>query len=272
MGDEAQVNDMAMRRVVYDLPETDAISTLKEVEYQRTKAGALTMDIYYPPDSKREDRMPVIIYVNGYPDARIQEFYGCKLKDMGQYVSWGQLTAASGILAITYTTSMEPALDIHALLQHIRLKAPTLGIDENRIGLWACSGNVPIAFSSLMNENRDYLKCAVLCYGFMLDLEKSTHVADAARQWGFANPCSGKSVSHLSQGIPIFIARAGKDEMSHLNDTIDDFLNAALRNNLPITFVNHSEAPHAFDLMHDNETTREIIRQILAFMQFYLLV
>jgi len=30
-------------------------------------------------------------------------------------------------------------------------------------------------------------------------------------------------------------------------------------------------APHAFDLFHDSETSREIIRQILAFLQFHLL-
>jgi hypothetical protein len=123
-----------------------------------------------------------------------------------------------------------------------------------------------------MHEDRDYLKCAVLCYGFMLDLEKSTNVADAAKQWGFANPCARKSVAHLTQDIPLFIARAGQDETPHLNETIDSFLTTALECNLPVIFVNHPTAPHAFDLMHDSETTHEIIRQILAFMQFHLLV
>jgi len=36
------------------------------------------------------------------------------------------------------------------------------------------------------------------------------------------------------------------------------------------TFVNHETAPHAFDLVTDSETTREIIRQILAFMRAHL--
>lgn len=36
--------------------------------------------------------------------------------------------------------------DLQAVLQHVRSNARTLGIDENRIGLWACSGNVPLAF------------------------------------------------------------------------------------------------------------------------------
>jgi len=36
--------------------------------------------------------------------------------------------------------------------------------------------------------------------------------------------------------------------------------------NRPITFVNHATAPHAFDLMDDTETSREIIRQALGFL------
>jgi hypothetical protein len=58
--------------------------------------------------------------------------------------------------------------------------------------------------------------------------------------------------------------------MPHLNETIDRFMIKALSCNLPITFVNHPSAPHAFDLFDPSETTREIIRRILAFMQFHL--
>jgi acetyl esterase/lipase len=137
--------------------------------------------------------------------------------------------------------------------------------------VWACSGNVPLALSVLMQEDREYLKCAVLCYGIMLDLDGSTHVAEAARTWGFVNPCAGKSVDDLPQDLPLFIVRAGQDQMPHLNETIDRFLAKALTCNLPITFANHHAAPHAFDLFHDSDTSREIIRQILAFMRHHLL-
>jgi hypothetical protein len=51
---------------------------------------------------------------------------------------------------------------------------------------------------------------------------------------------------------------------------MDRFLAKALSLNLPVTFVNHAEAPHAFDLMHDSETSREIIRRILEFLRFHL--
>jgi len=208
--------------------------------------------------------------VAGYPDSGFESKVGCKLKEMASYISWGQLTAASGLVAITYT-NREPVADIHALLEYVGQNAAALGIDETRIGVWACSGNVPLALSVLMQKASDDLKCAVLCYGLMLDLDGATRVADAARQWGFVNPCAGKSVDDLPKDVPLFIARAGQDQMPHLNETIDRFMVKALSGNLPVTLVNHPTAPHAFDLFHDSETSREIIRQILAFMRFHLL-
>jgi hypothetical protein len=53
---------------------------------------------------------------------------------------------------------------------------------------------------------------------------------------------------------------ASQDQMPHLNETIDRFVSRALTRNLPITFTNHPAAPHAFDLFHDSETSRELIR------------
>lgn len=98
----------------------------------------------------------------------------------------------------------------------------------------------------------------------------SIGVAEAAKQFGFVNPCAGKSVDDLLQDVPLFIVRAGQDQFPHLNEMIDRFVARALARNLPVTVVNHAAAPHAFDLMHDSETSREIIRQMLAFMRFHL--
>jgi hypothetical protein len=260
-------DDISKKRVVYQMPGMDAVTIRRDAaEY----GGGLTMDLYYPPDSKAGARTPAAVFVLGYSDAGFQKMLGCKQKEMGSYISWGQLAAASGLVAITYTTE-EPATDIHALLQYVRQNAAGLGIDENSIGVWACSGNVPNALSVLMHESENHLKCAVLCYGHMLDLGGSDVVAEAAARWGFANPCAGKSVNDLPPDTPLFIVRAGQDQFPHLNETIDRFLAGALSRNLPITFANHSAGPHAFDVLQDSETSREIIKQILAFMRFHLL-
>ena len=45
----------------------------------------------------------------------------------------------------------------------------------------------------------------------------------------------------------------------------------ALANDLPLTVVNHPEAPHAFDLFDDSERSRIVVRQMLNFLQLHLL-
>ncbi|MEK6304568.1 MAG: alpha/beta hydrolase [Acidobacteriota bacterium] len=269
MSEEAR-HDITKKRVVYQIPGMDAVTIRRDVQYRTTDGGALTLDIYHPPGWKGGERIPAVVFVSGYSDVGFQKMLGCKLKEMGSYISWAQLTAASGMAAITYS-AVEPAADIEALLQYVRQNAASLGIDENRIGVWACSGNVPNALSVLMEERRDYLKCAVLCYGVMLDLEGHNSTAESSKRFGFVNPSADKSVDDLPRDLPLFVVRAGQDEMPHLNETLDRFVAKALACNLPITLVNHPTAPHAFDLMQDSEASRETIRQILAFMRFHLL-
>lgn len=271
MSQDKKPEPISKKVAVYHLPGMDEAKVLRDVPYLKSDAGTLTMDIYYPPDRKSGESMPAVVIVAGYPDTGFEARVGCKFKEMGSSVSWGQLIAASGMIAIAYT-NREPSADLQALLQYVRQNAARLGIDENRIGLWASSGNVPLALSVLMQQGNDYLKCAVLCYGMMLDLDGSTVVAEAAQMWGFSNPCAGKSVADLPPGLPLFIVRAGQDETPHLNETIDHFLTGAVSCNLPVTFTNHPEATHAFDLFHNTETSREIIGRILSFMRFHLMV
>lgn len=269
MSEDAGQEHISKKALVYRIPEMDGAEVRRDVEYIGTGEGALTMDVYYPPDSETGARRPAVVFVAGYPDSGFERIVGCKLKEMASYVSWARLTAAAGLVAITYT-NREPESDAVALLNHITENAEGLGVDADRLGLWACSGNVPNALALLMRDVGEHVRCAVLCYGLMLDLGGDASVAEASRQWGFANPCAGKSVEDLPPGVPLFVARAGRDETPHVNETIDRFAAEALRLNLPLTLVNHPAAPHAFDLFDDTETSREIIRQILAFMRFHL--
>jgi acetyl esterase/lipase len=202
---------------------------------------------------------------------------GVKFKEMGMSISWGQLIAASGLVAIAYT-NREPAGDLDALLDYVRDNAAALGIDGDRMGVWACSGNVPLALSALMQSQtpgpegpglhveRHNLRCGALLYGYMLDLDGATGVAEAAAAFRFTNPNVGKSLDDLREDLPLFIVRAGQEQFPHLNDSIDRFFAKALTLNRPITLVNHAAGPHSFDLLDDSETSRGIIRQVLDFL------
>ena len=70
--------------------------------------------------------------------------------------------------------------------------------------------------------------------------------------------------------MPLLITRAGRDQFPAMNASIDSFIRQGLIENLPITFVNHAEGPHAFDLFDDSRTSRDIVRQTLRFLRQHL--
>lgn len=262
-------NDLTKKRVVYKIPNMDEVE-VQNVKYKTVDHTALTMDIYYPPSLKRGSRLPVVIFVIGYADSTAIRMIGSKIKDIGQYISWGQLSAASELIAITYETQ-QPDADINELISNIRRNAASLMIDENKIGVWSCSGNVPTALSVIMQEPRDYLKCAVLYYGFMLDRDESHKVAEMAEKVGFIYPLGTKTFEDLPQDVPLFIVRTGLDKTPHLNETIDHFVGEAVARNVQMVFINYANGHHAFDILDDNDKSREIIRQTLEFMRIHLL-
>ena len=238
----------------------DAVTVRRDIAYTTPRDAELTMDVYSPPGRSASGPTPVVVLVPGFPGA---------VKRIGSFVSWAELMAASGLVAITCATR-EPVADMEAVLAYVREHAASLGVDGERMGIWACSGHVPNALSLLAHPDRGYLKCAALCYGFMLDFDGSTAVADAARMFGFSNPCSNRTFEDLPEDVPLLVARAGRDEFRGLNTALDAFLARAVRDNRPVTFVNHATGPHAFDVADDSPATRDVIRQVLAFMKSHL--
>jgi hypothetical protein len=178
------------------------------------------------------------------------------------------LLAASGVVGILYT-NRDPEADLDAVLDDVRAHATMRGVDETRIGILATSGNVPLALSLLMRRGGS-LSCAALLYGFTLDLDGSTAVADAAAQWGFANPAAGKSVADLPAAVPLLLVRAGQDQFSGLNAMLDRFVARALEINLPVTVVNHATGPHSFDLLDDSDASLGAIKAVLTFLAEHL--
>lgn len=268
MSQEAARIDITKKTVVYRAPGVDSVTIRRDLEYRKTDDATLTMDVYYPDDWKPGALLPAVVIIAGYPDAGFERMLGCRFKDMGSSVSWAQSMAASGMVAITYT-NREPKSDCYALLEHLRENSAALGIDAGRMGIWASSGNVPLALSVLMGTAFPNVKCAAFCYGLMLDLDGATSVAQAAQMFGFANASAGKTLDDLRRDVPMLIVRAGQDNPP-LNEAIDRFITKSLSHNLPITCVNYPDAPHAFDLLLDNEYSREVIRQVVAFLRFHL--
>lgn len=262
-------HNVATKSVLYEAPGTERVTIRGGVEYAAVPGCVHTLDIYYPPEWTGSTSTPVVLLVSGLSDIGAQAILGCRINEMESYVSWGRLIAAAGLVGVTYATGADPAADTRAALAYVRENATTLGIDATRLGMWACSSHVPNALGQLMEQQA--IRCAVLCYGFMLDLDGSTGISEARRKLPFANPAEGRSVEDLPPDVPLFVVRAGQDTNPGINDSIDRFLAHAVRRNLPVTFVNHHVGPHAFDLDHDSKATRDIVRQILVFLRSQLM-
>jgi acetyl esterase/lipase len=262
----AERHPMTLKTVRYTMPEVQAVTARLDIVYE---AGdeALRMDVYSPPRPNDAAHLPAVVIVLGYRDVGVPLSLGCQFKEFGMSTSWARLLAASGMVAVVYTTRT-PATDIHAVLRHLRRNAASLGVDPHRIGLLAASANVAVALSALMQDA--HLKCAALLYGFTLDLDGSTAVADMSRTYGFANACAGRSIDELPSDVPLFVVRAGKDQFAGLNASLDAFLARALSRNLPLSVINYPTGAHAFDLDEDTDASRDIVRHTLAFLRFQL--
>jgi hypothetical protein len=127
---------------------------------------------------------------------------------------------------------------------------------------------VSVALSALMRDHA--ITCAALLYGYTMDLDGATAVADGSRQFLFADACAGKSVDDLPAGVPMLFLRAGREQFPGLNDALERVVARAIARNLPVTFVNHATGAHGFDLDEDNELSREMVRRVLRFLQWHL--
>jgi dienelactone hydrolase len=259
---------MTLKPVLYTLPGMDQAAVETGIEFPGGDGAPLSMDLYRP-SAGASGPPPVVVLVPGYVDDGFLRMLGCRHKEMASTISWARLIAASGMAAIAYTNRV-PAADLAALLLHVTAQASALRLDGTRVGLWACSGHGPVALSAVLRDAPVKAACAALCYPYTMDLDGSTAVADAAKMFRFTNACEGRSADELAPDVPLFIARAGRDEMPGLNLALDRLAAAALASNLPITLVNHPAGPHGFDLDDDGGFSREVVRRTLAFLRFHL--
>jgi tetratricopeptide (TPR) repeat protein len=237
----AQQQDPLRRPAVYRLPDMERAKVQRDITYKTVNSAALKLDVYYPPDVKSGTRLPVVIFINGVGDPP----NALKVKEWGQYTSWPKLVAATGLAAIAYESrATDAAADSSDLIDYVRKNAASLKLDENRICLWSCSANVRAGLPLVMQAERNYVRCAVFYYGVTA-----------------AHP--------TRQDVPMLVVRAGRDT-PNLNAGIDNFVREALAEDVPLTFVSYVEGQHAFDLLDDNDQSREIIKQTLAFMKFHL--
>jgi acetyl esterase/lipase len=255
--------------VVYALPGMDAALARKNLAYKTAgePAAPLQMDVYAPSGPDRGEPRPAVIFVHGGPVPA-----GLSTKEMEQYRSYGRLAAAAGFIGVTFnhrfhSPAMAPEADqdVADLVAHVRKNAGDLGVDRDRIALWAFSGGGPF-LARWLAEPPDYLR-ALVSYYAVLDIREAPP--------GRPDKLSGDVRARLSpvarlplstRPVPMLIARAGQDD-PFLNGTVDAFVAEALRQNAPLELLNHPEGRHGFDILDDDARSREIIARTLAFLK-----
>lgn len=216
-------------------------------------------DIYFPGNTGSPP--PVVLLVIGFPDFGRKQESGKGLKDLPPYISWGKLLASDGMAAVIASCA-DPEQDLPALLDHLTEEQDKQGLDMDRLALWACSGNGPVALHLLANYPA--FRAGVFFYSFLADLGEQNVVATTAEQFGFRNPATNRGL--LIESKPLLVVRAGKDEFAGLNETMDHYLEALANRNQDIEFIDYPEGVHGFDLVDSSPESRQIVRRSLDYL------
>jgi acetyl esterase/lipase len=258
--------------LVLKKPGTERVKVISDLRYHPdVNDPNLLMDVYSPLDAKPGERRPVLMFVHGGAGSESRP------KDWGIYKGWGRLAGASGLVGVTFTHRLdfpkpllaESGADLAAAIDYVRTNAAKLGADPDRICLAAYSAGGPLLTLGY-DEKRPYIRCLVAVYAF-LDLQQSSlhrdnEPAERVKQYSM--------IEHLGEArarqIPMLIARAGRDEIPTMNDSIDRFIARAIRENANVTIMNHPVGVHGFDNQNDDDRSREIMEYLLTFVRRHL--
>ena len=256
--------EMVKMPVVLRVPGMDAASTQRDVVYKTAGDQPLHMDVYSPPGPPRP--RPAVLLVHGGPLPQPGA------KNMGVFRSYGKVLAASGYVAVAFDHRflgpgrlVDAGQDVADLVAHVRANAAALGVDADRIAIWAFSGGGPLLAAPL-RERPPWLR-AVLAYYAVLDLQQPPPGADSGLSAELRERFSPiRALGDAKSAPPLLVARAGLDH-PWLNGGTDRFVQEALANGATLDLLNHPEGRHGFDILDDDARTKEILRRTLDFLR-----
>jgi acetyl esterase/lipase len=269
----ADFNEWLKKRIVYEIAGMEQSRVAKNRVYKTVEEIDLLLDVYYPAGIRDGEQRSAVVFVHGLGPAELVKH----IKDSGQYVSWGQLIAASGLIAVTFnhrspdehTSLADVGADVDELVEYVCEHTAELQIDKERLAIWAGSAGVPLGVRSALRGTPSFVKCLVAYYG-PLDLQPLKSywnlTEDEVRE--FSAPTYLEEAA--SKLAPMLITRAGLDS-PELNATIDSFIKEASAKNVTLDFMTHPGGHHAFDVLDDVARSREIIKRTLEFLKSSLI-
>jgi dienelactone hydrolase len=215
---------------------------LAKVRRNQVYRPYLRLDVYRPAAARGP--LPAVLFLHG--TARDES-----PKDSGQFVGWGQLAAASGLVGVTLNHMQDPA-ETAAAIRYVRRNAARLGIDGSRVCLAGYSAGVQAAMlTALAPANR--VRCAVAYYGPL-----DTELRDVSPR------------TYLRRDSPpVLVAMAARDNPA-LNNSMYRFIATARRLDARVELVVHGTGGHGFDVSSGDARARAIIRRTLDFLRVHL--
>lgn len=221
-------------RMAFAAPVAD-IAVTSDVQYGVSGGTRLAMDIYRRAtlQGRQEPpmRMPALVFFNRATGTdRSQPFYA----------AWARAAASKGIIGIL--PDLRPgseAADCAILIAYLSQHASELGIDG--IAVYAGSGNVFIALPFVEDPKQTAITAAVMYYG-------------------------SAPIAQFRLDLPVLFVRAGLDRPP-VNESIASLAALAVAQNAPLTLLNNAGGHHAFELIDDNDATRQVIEQTLDFVK-----
>jgi hypothetical protein len=215
----------------YPEPPASAYRVLTNVPFRTGDTDPLHMDVYR---SASGGRAPTLIFFNQASGAQRANSF---------YVAWARIAASKGVTAIV--PDLRPATavqDFVALIEYLsRGPAEDTGIDPAAVAVYAGSGNVATALPIVQDRRSTRITSAVMYYG-------------------------AAEIASFRPDLPVLFVRAGLDRPP-LNRHIDSLVAKALSENAPLTLLNHAGGRHAFEILNDDDATRRVIDETIAFVK-----
>jgi dienelactone hydrolase len=213
-------------------PANGAVTEMKNVEYGRSGTLALRMDVYRPAGGAARTA-PILVFFNRGAGADRQQPF---------YISWARAAASRGVTAILPDLREDSqSADFRLLVSALTSRGASFGVNGSAIAVFAGSGNVYSALPVVEDSSLTAVKAAVIYYG--------------------TGP-----VTEFRRDLPLLYVRAGLDR-PEVNRDITDLVARAVSQNAPVTLLNHASGYHAFEMFNDDDATRAVMEQTLAFVR-----
>ena len=223
--------------VVLEHPGMNGVVVKSDIPYPKDDKVNLHMDVYLPPGLKKQEKRPVIVFLNAIGDQEGES----KVKSWGIYTSWPRLMAAHGYIGISMESDGDHVQEsLRGIFDFLSKNAGQFNIDPEKMGVYAASANVGQSVAYLMSEQANKgIRAAVLYYGH--------HQAGPYRK-----------------DLPVLSVIAEGD-LHRSPGTADNLWKNVLANYAPWTIKMASGMPHAFDAFSDNEAARRIVMETISF-------